>query len=87
MLFLVAAGLQLVFGVQRILNLACGAFYAIGAYCGVTAGGYALGLGLPPLLALPVLMLAGGGGRGARARRWSGCCAWSTTGTRASSSC
>ncbi len=58
-LFLVAAGLQLVFGVQRILNLACGSFYAIGAYLGVTAGGYALGAGLSPLLALPVLLLAG----------------------------
>ena len=31
-LFLVAAGLQLVFGVQKIVNLACGSFYAIGAY-------------------------------------------------------
>ena len=30
-LFLVAAGLQLVFGVQRIFNLACGSFYALGA--------------------------------------------------------
>ena len=30
-LFLVAAGLQLVFGVQKILNLACGSFYALGA--------------------------------------------------------
>ena len=58
-LFLVAAGLQLVFGVQRILNLACGSFYAIGAYLGVTAGGYALGAGLSPLLALPVLLVAG----------------------------
>jgi len=58
-LFLVAAGLQLVFGVQRILNLACGSFYALGAYCGITVGGYALSLGVPPLLALPVLLLAG----------------------------
>jgi len=59
-LFLVAAGLQLVFGVQRILNLACGAFYAIGAYLGITAGAWALGTaGLPPLLVLPVLILAG----------------------------
>jgi len=33
-LFLVAAGLQLVFGVQKILNLACGSFYALGAYAG-----------------------------------------------------
>src|SRR5688500_3920747 len=58
-LFLVAAGLQLVFGVQRILNLACGSFYALGAYCGVTAGAFALGLGVPAVLALPVLILAG----------------------------
>ncbi|MGA8964863.1 MAG: branched-chain amino acid ABC transporter permease, partial [Pseudolabrys sp.] len=33
-LFLVAAGLQLVFGVQKIVNLACGSFYALGAYFG-----------------------------------------------------
>lgn len=58
-LFLVAAGLQLVFGVQRILNLACGSFYALGAYVGVSAAAYALGLGLPAVLALPVLLLAG----------------------------
>ena len=31
-LFLVAAGLQVVFGVQKIFNLACGSFYALGAY-------------------------------------------------------
>ena len=36
-LFLVAAGLQLVFGVQKIVNLACGSFYALGAYFGITA--------------------------------------------------
>ena len=58
-LFLVAAGLQLVFGVQRILNLACGSIYALGAYCGVTAGSVVLGLGFPAALALPVLILAG----------------------------
>ena len=39
-LFLVAAGLQLVFGVQKIVNLACGSFYALGAYFGITAVGY-----------------------------------------------
>ena len=36
-LFLVAAGLQVVFGVQKIFNLACGSFYALGAYAGVSA--------------------------------------------------
>jgi branched-chain amino acid transport system permease protein len=58
-LFLVAAGLQLVFGVQKIVNLACGSFYALGAYFGITAVGIALQLGLPPLLFFPVLILAG----------------------------
>src|SRR5260370_39142407 len=58
-LFLVAAGLQLVFGVQKILNLACGSFYALGAYAGVSTVTWALGHGLPaPLF---VLALVGGG--------------------------
>jgi branched-chain amino acid transport system permease protein len=58
-LFLVAAGLQLVFGVQRILNLACGSFYALGAYFGVTAVQWALGAGLPPAL-FPLVLVAAG---------------------------
>src|SRR5436190_1737307 len=58
-LFLVAAGLQLVFGVQKIVNLACGSFYALGAYFGITAVGIAIRLGMPPVLFLPVLIVAG----------------------------
>src|SRR6267378_731298 len=58
-LFLVAAGLQLVFGVQKIVNLACGSFYALGAYFGITAVGIAIKLGMPPVLFLPVLIVAG----------------------------
>src|SRR5947208_9330844 len=58
-LFLVAAGLQLVFGVQKIVNLACGSFYALGAYFGITFIGYATDLGLPSLLLLPALLVAG----------------------------
>ena len=58
-LFLAAAGLQLVFGVQKILNLACGSFYALGAYFGVTVVAAATSLGLPPWLILPALILAG----------------------------
>src|SRR3954469_5539492 len=58
-LFLVAAGLQLVFGVQKIVNLACGSFYALGAYFGITAVGMAIKLGMPPVLFLPVLIVAG----------------------------
>ena len=58
-LFLVAAGLQLVFGVQKIVNLACGSFYALGAYFGVTFLSTATGLGLSPWLILPGLILSG----------------------------
>ena len=58
-LFLVAAGLQLVFGVQKIVNLACGSFYALGAYFGITAVGLAAKLGFAPALFLPVLILSG----------------------------
>ena len=52
-LFLVAAGLQLVFGVQKIVNLACGSFYALGAYFGITFIGYATERACPPWLSCP----------------------------------
>jgi len=58
-LFLVAAGLQLVFGVQKIVNLACGSFYALGAYFGITFLTLAEMYGVPHWLMLPVLILAG----------------------------
>ncbi len=58
-LFLVAAGLQLVFGVQKIVNLACGSFYALGAYFGITAVGIAIKLGMPAAFFFPVLIIAG----------------------------
>jgi branched-chain amino acid transport system permease protein len=58
-LFLVAAGLQLVFGVQKIVNLACGSFYALGAYFGITLVNLALRAGLAPFMLLPVLIVAG----------------------------
>jgi branched-subunit amino acid ABC-type transport system permease component len=41
-LFVVALGLTLVFGVLKILNIAHGSFYAIGAYAGASL----VGLGL-----------------------------------------
>src|SRR2546425_9209181 len=47
-LFLVSAGLQVVFGVQKIFNLACGSFYALGAYVGGSAGRRCPGAGGPP---------------------------------------
>jgi branched-chain amino acid transport system permease protein len=58
-LFLVAAGLQLVFGVQKIINLACGSFYALGAYFGITFIGYAQSYGLSRWLLLPGLIVSG----------------------------
>lgn len=58
-LFLVAAGLQLVFGVQKIINLACGSFYALGAYFGITAVGVAMSFGLPAVSFFPVVIIAG----------------------------
>ena len=58
-LFLVAAGLQVIFGVQRIFNLACGSFYALGAYVGVSAVRWALDAGLPPPYFVLPLIVAG----------------------------
>jgi branched-chain amino acid transport system permease protein len=58
-LFLVAAGLQLVFGVQKLVNLACGSFYALGAYFGISFVTWALKAGVPPALFLVALLVAG----------------------------
>src|SRR5262249_54050651 len=58
-LFLVAAGLQLVFGVQKIVNLACGSFYALGAYFGESFVGYVSTAGLSPWLIMPAIVIAG----------------------------
>lgn len=58
-LFLATAGLQLVFGVQRIVNLAVGSIYAFGAYVGLSMFAWFVQRGGPPILLLPVLLLAG----------------------------
>ena len=59
MLFLMSAGLTLVFGIMQVINLAHGSFYMIGAYVGATVttstGSFLLGL----LAALPAAALAG----------------------------
>ncbi|BCZ90678.1 branched-chain amino acid ABC transporter permease [Thermus thermophilus] len=58
LLFLVAVGLTLVFGVLRILNIAHGSFYALGAYLGVVLGlAAAQALG-SPWFSYPALLLA-----------------------------
>ena len=56
-LFLIAAGLSLIFGVMRIVNMAHGTLYAIGAYATAWLIGHAVALGVPPIwlfLLLPV---------------------------------
>ena len=58
-LFLLAGGLQLVFGVQKIVNLACGAFYALGAYFGITLVTNAMKYGMPSYSLIIVLIVAG----------------------------
>ncbi len=55
LVFMVSVGLNLVFGVLRVLNVAHGSFYAIGAYAAATLGGLA---GLPAWASLPMLVLA-----------------------------
>ncbi|MBI2312967.1 MAG: branched-chain amino acid ABC transporter permease [Betaproteobacteria bacterium] len=62
-LFIVAAGLTLVYGVMRILNLAHGSLYAIGAYAAASAVGWYFGAGHPPAgsyLLIAVSALAAG---------------------------
>jgi branched-subunit amino acid ABC-type transport system permease component len=56
-LFLIAAGLSLIFGVMRIVNLAHGTLYGIGAFVTAWLVGQAVGLGIAPgwmFLLLPV---------------------------------
>lgn len=57
-LFIVALGLTLVFGVLRILNIAHGALYAIGAYAAATFVPFVDGFGLPPGFSLIAMLLA-----------------------------
>ena len=58
LLFLVALGLTLIFGVMRILNIAHGSLYAWGGYFAATLGLLITRFELSPLLALPALMVA-----------------------------
>lgn len=60
-LFLIAAGLSLIFGVMRIVNLAHGSLYAVGAYVTAWLVGSGIALGVPIgwlFLLLPVGALA-----------------------------
>lgn len=59
MLFLVAAGLTLVFGVMDLINLAHGVQYMLGAYLAATFAAWTGGFFTALLLALPAALLLG----------------------------
>jgi len=58
LLFLVALGLTLIFGVMRILNVAHGSLYAFGGYLAATLGLFVASQGGAPWLAFPLLFVA-----------------------------
>lgn len=58
LLFLVAVGLTLIFGVLGVLNVAHGSLYAIGAYVAATIGGWMTAQGFSPWLTFPGLLVA-----------------------------
>ncbi|WP_119168665.1 branched-chain amino acid ABC transporter permease [Algihabitans albus] len=57
-LFIVALGLTLVFGVLRMLNIAHGSLYAIGAYAAASMVALFNGLGLPAPFSLLAMLIA-----------------------------
>jgi len=57
-LFIVALGLTLVFGVLKILNIAHGSFYALGAYVTASLVALTVSWGLPPAVSLLAMLVA-----------------------------
>jgi len=57
-LFIVALGLTLVFGVLKILNIAHGSFYALGAYVTASLVALTASWGLPPVASLLAMLVA-----------------------------
>ena len=57
-LFIVALGLTLVFGVLKILNVAHGSFYALGAYAAASMVGWFASMHFAPELSLIAMLLA-----------------------------
>lgn len=58
LIFMVAVGLNLVFGVLRVLNVAHGSLFAIGAYAAASIGLFMASVGLPGWASLLALLLA-----------------------------
>ena len=58
LLFLVALGMTLVFGVMNIINMAHGSFYALGGYMAASLGLWASSMGASPAWALLILPLS-----------------------------
>jgi branched-chain amino acid transport system permease protein len=59
MLFLLAAGLTLVFGIMSFVNLAHGSLYMLGAYAAAVVGGYTESFALGVLAALAIGLVVG----------------------------
>lgn len=59
LLFLVASGLTLVFGIMGIINLAHGAFYMVGAYIAFALSSYTGSLFSAILLGIPLALIFG----------------------------
>lgn len=61
LLFLMSAGLSLIFGLMNVVNVAHGSFFMIGAFCGLTllgwTGNYWLALALAPVPAVVIGVL------------------------------
>ena len=58
LVFMVAVGLNLVFGVLRIVNVAHGSLFAIGAYTAASIGLFFAARGLPPAAGYVALVVA-----------------------------
>jgi branched-chain amino acid transport system permease protein len=57
-MFIIAVGLTLIYGVMKILNVAHGSLYALGAYTASTFAGYWLSNGYAPLGSYGILVVA-----------------------------
>lgn len=56
--FMVSVGLNLVFGVMRVLNVAHGSLYAIGGYAAASLSLFMISRGMSPWLSLPLLVVS-----------------------------